>query len=112
MNNIMMIDKHKAKISYDPEIQMFRGEFIGLNGGADFYSDSVAGLESEGRQSLNTFFEVCKEQGIDPYQNYSGKFLTRLPSELHQQIANKAQEQGKSLNQWISEVLSREVSHA
>ena len=112
MNNIMMIDNHKAKISYDPEIQMFRGEFIGLNGGADFYSDSVAGLESEGRQSLNTFFEVWKEQGIDPYQSYSGKFLTRLPSELHQQIANKAQEQGKSLNQWISEVLSREVSHA
>ena len=107
-----MIDNHKAKISYDPEIQMFRGEFIGLNGGADFYSDSVAGLESEGRQSLNTFFEVCKEQGIHPYQSYSGKFLTRLPSELHQQIANKAQEQGKSLNQWISEVLSREVSHA
>ena len=68
MNNIMMIDNHKAKITYDSEIQMFRGEFIGLNGGADFYSDSVAGLESEGRQSLNTFFEVCKEQGIDPYQ--------------------------------------------
>lgn len=61
----MTIDNHKAKISYDPELQMFRGEFIGLNGGSDFYSDNVVGLESEGRQSLQTFLEVCKEQGLN-----------------------------------------------
>lgn len=61
---MMTIDNHKAKISYDPELTMFRGEFIGLNGGADFYSDNVAGLEAEGRQSLQTFLEVCKEQDL------------------------------------------------
>ena len=112
MNNTMMIDNHKAMISYDSDIAMFRGEFIGLNGGADFYSDSVAGLESEGRQSLQTFFEVCKEQGLEPYQNYSGKFVTRLPKELHQKIAEVATSQGKSINQWINEALSREVNYA
>lgn len=112
MNNIMMIDNHKAKISYDPELQMFRGEFIGLNGGADFYSDSVAGLESEGKQSLQTFLEVCKEKGIEPYQSYSGKFVTRLPTELHQKIAEIATTQGKSINQWVNEALSREVAFA
>lgn len=109
MNNIMVIDNHKAKINYDPELELFRGEFIGLNGGADFYSDSISGLHTEGAQSLQAFLTVCQEQGIDPYLSYSGKFLTRLPSELHKQIADLANGQGISINQWVNEALSREV---
>lgn len=108
----MTIDNHKTTISYDPEIQMFRGEFIGLNGGADFYSDNVAGLEHEGRQSLQTFLEVCKEQGIEPYHSYSGKFMTRTTSELHKQISEKATAKGVSLNQWLNDLMRQNISHA
>lgn len=64
MQNIMMINDHKAIIQYDPELDLFRGEFVGLNGGADFYSDSVTALENEGKQSLQTFLDVCQENGI------------------------------------------------
>ena len=35
--NIMIVEGQKAKIEYDPEIDTFRGEILGLNGGADFY---------------------------------------------------------------------------
>lgn len=49
MNNVMEIGGHRAVIQFDPEIGMFRGEFLGLNGGADFYADSVAGLQQEGK---------------------------------------------------------------
>ena len=38
MMNVMEINGVKAVITFDPEINMFRGEFVGLNGGADFYS--------------------------------------------------------------------------
>ncbi|STY64445.1 Uncharacterized protein encoded in hypervariable junctions of pilus gene clusters [Mannheimia haemolytica] len=38
MRNIMDINGYKAVIAYDPETELFRGEFIGLNGGADFYA--------------------------------------------------------------------------
>ena len=44
MNNVMIIDGHKAVNQYDPETEMLHGEFIGLNGGADFYADNVADL--------------------------------------------------------------------
>ena len=30
--NTMTINGHQAVIAFDPEIQMFRGEFVGLNG--------------------------------------------------------------------------------
>ena len=44
MMNVMEINGVKAVIAFDPEINMFRGEFVGLNGGADFYSTDIDGL--------------------------------------------------------------------
>ena len=64
MNNVMIIGGHKAVIQYDPETEMLRGEFIGLNGGADFHADNVSDLHREGMTSLQTFLEVCREQGL------------------------------------------------
>ena len=62
MNNVMIIDGHKAVIQYEPETDVLRGEFIGSNGDADFYADNVADLPREGMASLQTFLEVCREQ--------------------------------------------------
>ena len=42
--NTMTINGYQAVIAFDPDIQLFRGEFVGLNGGADFYAADVAGL--------------------------------------------------------------------
>ena len=64
--NTMTIDGHQAVIAFDPEIQMFRGEFVGLNGGADFYAKDVKRLQSEGRISLKVFLEACAQDGVEP----------------------------------------------
>jgi len=35
--NLMNVDGYHAKIDYDEETDQFRGEILGLSGGADFY---------------------------------------------------------------------------
>jgi hypothetical protein len=42
--NTLTINGYNAVVAYDEEIDMFRGEFIGLNGGADFYASDIAGV--------------------------------------------------------------------
>jgi predicted HicB family RNase H-like nuclease len=64
--NIMSIDAYRAAITFDPETDMLRGEFLGLNGGADFYASDIPTLKAEGAKSLAAFLDVCKENGIDP----------------------------------------------
>ncbi len=103
--NIMEIDGYKAKIEYDPEIDLFRGEILGLNGGADFYGKNPSELRSEFKRSLKIYLEVCKEKGIKPKKSYSGKFNLRIPPKVHKEIAAKATAEQKSINQWVSEVL-------
>lgn len=103
--NIMTIDGHKAVIGFDPEIQLFRGEFLGLNGGADFYAADVQGLQREGATSLRVFMQACAERGIDPYKHFSGKFSLRLDASTHEAAVIAAAARGQSLNQWASETI-------
>lgn len=109
MNNTMQIEGHTAVISYDPNLEQFRGEFTGLNGGADFYAGSVEALKAEGSRSLQTFLTVCKERGVEPYKNFSGKFVVRVPSGLHARVTEAANAAGVSLNQWVQQALEHEV---
>jgi predicted HicB family RNase H-like nuclease len=109
MNNTMTINDHRAVIQYDPEIQMFRGEFVGLNGGADFYAADVAGLEREGAISLRVFFETCEANGIEPIKHFSGKFQARISPELHERATEAAAARGMSMNQLLQEALEHEV---
>lgn len=109
MNNIMIVDGHRAKIEYDPDIDMFRGEILGLNGGADFYGKTPDELRDEFRNSLTVFLEVCREKGVSPYKEYSGKFNLRIAPELHSEIAARANADNKSLNQWIADNLAQLV---
>lgn len=109
MKNTMIIDGYRAVIQFDPEIEMFRGEFVGLNGGADFYADDIEGLKREGAASLRVFLEMCAEDGIEPVKAFSGKFNVRVPPELHAEIVVAATADGKSLNQWVVEALGREA---
>ncbi len=109
MNNTMNIDGQTAIISFDPDLGQFRGEFTGLNGGADFYASSVEALHNEGTRSLRTFLDVCKERGIEPYKSFSGKFVVRVPATLHARVTEAAAAAGVSLNQWVQQALEREV---
>ncbi len=105
MMNLMEINGFKAVIKYDPEIEMFRGEFLELNGGADFYAKDIDSLKKEGAISLKVFLDACKKRNIEPKKEYSGKFNLRVPSNLHADIVNAAKADGKSLNQWIVDAL-------
>jgi predicted HicB family RNase H-like nuclease len=65
MKNVIEIDGYKAVVAFDPEVGMLRGEFLGLNGGADFLAGDVEGLFREGRVSLEVFLDMCAEKGIE-----------------------------------------------
>ena len=106
MKNTIDIEGNKAVISFDPDIALFRGEFLGLNGGADFYAASVGGLVAEGQKSLKVFLEICAEKGIEPVRNYSGRFNVRLEPKVHAAAVMAAAAEDKSLNEWVAETIA------
>jgi len=103
--NTMTINGYQAVIAFDPDIQMFRGEFVGLNGGADFYAADVEGLKHEGEISLRVFLEACERHGIEPHKHFSGKFSLRVDPAIHEAATIAAAAHGQSLNQWATEAI-------
>ena len=107
--NVMTVDGYRATIKYDEELDLFRGEILGLSGGADFYGKNPKELRTEFKKSLQVFLEVYKEKGLDPRRHFSGKFNLRISPELHERLAIEAQAQGKSINTLAQEALQERV---
>ena len=108
--NLMTYDGYQAKIEYDEDLDQFRGEILGLNGGADFYGKNPKELRAEFKKSLEVFLAVCNEKGIEPRRNFSGKFNLRISPELHERLAIAAQAEGKSINTIAQEALQIRVA--
>ncbi|GLS29490.1 Predicted nuclease of the RNAse H fold, HicB family [Mesorhizobium albiziae] len=105
MKNVIDVEGHKAVLTFDPELGMIRGEFLGLAGGADFYAVSVEGLLVEGRKSLQVFLDLCAEKGVEPFREFSGRFNVRLDPKTHEAAVIAAAAENKSLNEWVAEVI-------
>ena len=108
--NVMTVDGYHARIDYDPELDLFRGEILGLSGGADFHGKNPRALRTEFKKSLQVFLDVCREKAIEPRRHFSGKFNLRISPELHEKLAITAQAQGKSINTLAQEALQERVA--
>jgi predicted HicB family RNase H-like nuclease len=107
--NTMELDGYTAVIRYNPETDAFRGEIQGLNGGADFYGSTPDELRREFRASLDFFLETCAKHGIDAKKQASGKFVVRVPPELHAKAATVAAASGISLNMLVEQAIRNEI---
>jgi antitoxin HicB len=64
--------------------------------------------------AMRSWIGVALEDGIPipdpaPNEDYSGKFVVRLPRSLHRQLAEAAEREGVSLNQFVNVALARAV---
>ncbi|MCI0550601.1 MAG: type II toxin-antitoxin system HicB family antitoxin [Anaerolineae bacterium] len=64
--------------------------------------------------AMRGWIGIALEDGIPvpepaPDEDYSGKFVVRLPRSLHRQLAETAEREGVSLNQFVNVALARAV---
>lgn len=95
-----------ATIDYEDESELFHGRVVNIRDVVNFYGGSVEELQAEFRDSIQTYLEVCEEEGIEPSRPYSGRFNVRMPAKLHQAIAEASAIEGKSLNRWVVQELT------
>ena len=98
---------YRGRVEFDDEAGIFSGEVLGLRDVVTFSGRSVDELEETFRDSVDDYLEFCKERGEEPDKPFGGKLLVRLGPEKHREIVLKAQLEGKSVNQWVTEKLTR-----
>jgi len=98
-----------GRVAYDDEAKIFHGEVLDTKDVITFQGRTVEEIESAFRQSIEDYLDFCHERGEQPDKPFSGKFVLRIPKELHQKLYIQASKSGKSLNQWVKDVLEQTV---
>jgi antitoxin HicB len=108
------------KLPYTIELQrdMEEGWFVrvkelrGCTSQGDTAEEAIAMIQ----EAMSLWLEVALEEGLPipeprPDEDYSGKFVVRVPRSLHRELVEMAEHEGVSLNQYISVALAHSVGH-
>jgi predicted HicB family RNase H-like nuclease len=108
---IKQSDHYTYKIIWSEEDKEYVGlcvEFPGLSWLAEKAELALKGI----REVVEDVIKDMKESGESPppplsRRKFSGKFMVRIPPEIHRKLAIEAEEEGISLNRLVSAKLSR-----
>jgi len=103
-------DRYTYRITWSEDDQEFVGlciEFPSLSWLAKTPEDALNGIRRVVRKAILDM-ETNGESAPAPFsgKQYSGKFVVRIPPEVHRALAIKAAEEGISLNRLISAKLT------
>ena len=101
---------YTARIDYDERDDILVGRILGIRGIISFHGETVLELRARFEHAIDDYLTECEEKGVKPEKPASGKLLLRVPPEVHGRAKVVAQASGKSLNQWVAEVLERAVA--
>lgn len=94
-----------GRADYHDEAGMFHGEVAGTKDVVTFQGKSLDELRTEFKASVDDYLKFCRELGQKPEKPFSGKFVARMTPELHRRLSEMAQTAGKSLNQFVCDLL-------
>ena len=104
-------DRYSYRVTWSDEDSEYVGlcaEFPSLSWLAQTPEESLTGIRQVVAEVVSDL-EINEETVPEPIalKRYSGKFLLRIPPELHRQLALEAAESDISLNRLASDKLSR-----
>jgi antitoxin HicB len=103
---------YTIELQHDPEAGWFVHvkELRGCMSEGDTAEEALAMIQ----EAMELWLEVSLEDGLPipeprPDEDYSGKFVVRVPRSLHRDLVEQADREGTSLNQTINVALARAV---
>jgi len=107
--NTMTHKGYPARIEYSEEDGCFVGHIVGINDIVGFQGETVAELRAAFEEAVDDYLETCVKLGRPAQKPYSGNLMLRVSPEIHAAVAAAAEVNGKSINQWATELLAAAV---
>jgi predicted HicB family RNase H-like nuclease len=98
---------YTANIEVDEKAGILFGRVLDIKDVLTFYGNTVEEARQAFQETVDDYLEWCEELGEEPDKPFSGNLPYRTTPEIHRQIYLAAQKAGKSINNWMDEVLSR-----
>ena len=105
--NMLKYKNYVGAFEYYPDDREFHGRVLGIRDVVHFSGISVDELEHALADSVEDYLEFCRNTGKEPEKPCSGKFILRIPPEIHRLAETAAKISGKSLNAFAAEALEK-----
>lgn len=101
---------YSGSVEYSPEDDCLYGKVLGLKGTLISYEgQSIDEIKNDFEQAVDYYLESCRERGIQPAKPYSGRLILRMPSDLHEDVANMAASIGTTINDFVLRSIKNEL---
>ncbi len=110
MKDILNYKGFIGSVHFSTDDKVFFGKVEGINDLITFEGQSVDELINAFEYVVNEHINDCTTENIELEKSYKGSFNVRLNPELHRRIAITAKMRGKSLNRFVSEMLSQSLT--
>ena len=98
-----------GKVEIDEDAGLLHGEVINIRDVITFEGRTVQELQQAFHDSVDDYLEFCAQRGENPDKPFSGRFIVRLPVEIHRKAYVQAKLEEKSLNSWVAAVIETAV---
>lgn len=101
---------YSGTVEYSEEDECLFGKVIGMNKDVISYEGkTLEELKADFESGIDIYLKSCKDRGVNPQKPFSGTLNIRISSEVHSQLALKAQISGRSINSIIKELISNQL---
>lgn len=107
--NALVYKNYTGVFEYIPGDEAFHGHVIGMRDVVHFSGRSIDELQRSLAEGVEDYLSMCAEEGVPPEKPYSGKLGLRLDPDIHRKAAAQARTEGKSLNTWITGIVTKEI---
>ena len=105
MNNTMKYKEYVGSIEFSETDCVFYGKVMGIHALISYEGTTAKELLDDFHAAVDTYLELCKEEGKEPEKAYKGSFNVRMSPELHREAALYAFSHQMSLNSVVEEAV-------
>ena len=104
---------YTGSVEYSEEENSLFGKVLGLRrDGIIYEGDSAQEIRKDFEEAIDHYLACCAERGVQPEKPYSGNFVLRMSPELHGQAAERADDLGLSIYDFINNAIRSALATA
>ena len=101
MSQTMTYKGYTANIQYSDIDSALIGKVIDIIDVIGFEGQSITEITQSFHETIDGYLADCAEDGRSPDKSFSGKIITRMPTDIHRQVFLSSQRDRISINAWL-----------
>ncbi len=110
VKNTMNYKGYVGSVEFSEEDSKLFGKVMGVRAMISYEGETAKELVNDFHAAVDDYLSLCAAEGKKPEQAYKGSFNVRLSPELHRRAAIFAASHQMSLNSFIEEAVSSELT--